>query len=58
MAMQGTWGERLSSFCSNHIRTDRSPVYGDGFRAALECFQNMGLPRLLEHVRQTGQFCL
>ncbi|KAK9790731.1 hypothetical protein WJX73_001972 [Symbiochloris irregularis] len=55
---EGTWGERLASFCANHIRTDASPIYGDGFRAALECFQRTGLRPLLDHVQQTGRFPL
>ena len=40
------------SICAHNIRTDKSPVYGDGFRASLEAFQRMGLPALLSYVRQ------
>ena len=51
-ALQGSWEQRLTSICTHHIRTDQSPVYGDGFRACLEAFQRMGLPGLLGYVRQ------
>ena len=52
--VQGTWEERLSSFFAHQIRTDPSPVYGGGLRAALDAFQRLGLPALLAHVRSTG----
>lgn len=51
---QGEWDERLASFLANHIRTHTSPIYGDGFRAALDAFQNHGLPAVLASVRATG----
>lgn len=35
---------------SHQIRTDTSPVYGDGFRAALELYQYRGLRALFDHV--------
>lgn len=47
--------ERLAAYLGHAIRTDRSRVYGDGFRAALDAFQRHGLPAVLAHVRQTGE---
>ncbi len=56
-ALQGTWEERLASYFAHQIRTDPSDVYGEGFRLALEAYQNLGqLPALIAHVEQTGQF--
>ena len=54
--VQGTWAERLLSLCAHSIRTDKSPVYGDGFRAALDAFQEMGLPALVGHLKQHASF--
>ena len=34
---------------SHQIRTDTTPVYGDGFRAALALFQARGLRPLFDH---------
>ncbi|KAK9806813.1 hypothetical protein WJX72_003625 [[Myrmecia] bisecta] len=51
---QGTWEERLASFFAHQIRTDTSPIYGDGFRGALDAFQKHGLPDTLACVRRTG----
>jgi hypothetical protein len=51
---QGTWEERLGSYFAHQIRTDASPVYGDGFRAAFEAFQKRGLRGVLDSVRVTG----
>ncbi len=53
---QGTWEERLASFAAHQIRSDPSPVYGGGARAALDAFQRLGLPALLAHVRSAGAF--
>ena len=55
-AQQGTWEERLASFAAHQIRSDPSPVYGGGARAALDAFQRLGLPALLAHVRSAGAF--
>ncbi len=52
-AQQGTWEERLASFAAHQIRSDPSPVYGGGARAALDAFQRLGLPALLAHVRKS-----
>ena len=56
--MQGSWEERLASYFANQIRTDPSAVYGDGFKLALEAFQNSSgnLPALIYHVERTGKF--
>eukprot|EP00210_Caulerpa_lentillifera_P003441 g3283.t1 len=48
--------KRLCSFIATQIREHPSPVYGDGFRMALDCFQSYGLVNLINHVRITGQF--
>jgi len=47
---------RLQSYFAYQIRNDPSAVYGDGFRAAHEAFQDRGLAALLEHVTRTGRF--
>eukprot|EP00210_Caulerpa_lentillifera_P002949 g2816.t1 len=46
---------RLCSFIALQIREHTSPIYGDGFRAAFECFQSIGLADLINHVKLTGQ---
>ena len=46
------------SYCAHQIRTEASPVYGDGFRAALENFQRFGLPEVVRHVKQNGCFAI
>lgn len=57
VASQGTWEERLASYFAHQIRTDPSSVYGDGFKLALEAYQNSrDLPALIAHVERTGQF--
>lgn len=50
------WEERLAAYFGHQIRSDTSVVYGDGFRLAHQAFQEHGLGKLLEHVRQTGAF--
>lgn len=42
--------QRLLSYYGNQIRTDTSDVYGEGFRIALELFQQRGLRALVEYV--------
>ncbi|GBF95244.1 hypothetical protein Rsub_08275 [Raphidocelis subcapitata] len=41
--------ERLASYLAHQVRSDPSPVYGDGFRRALELYQLRGLRPLLDH---------
>lgn len=53
---EDSFSQRLCSFIASQIREHPSPIYGDGFRMALECFQTYGLLNLINHVRQTGQF--
>ncbi|KAG2497855.1 hypothetical protein HYH03_004121 [Edaphochlamys debaryana] len=48
--------QRLAQAFMYEIRTDRSPVYGDGFREALEAFREQGLRPLLRTVRSTGGY--
>ncbi|EIE27209.1 hypothetical protein COCSUDRAFT_11485, partial [Coccomyxa subellipsoidea C-169] len=57
-APEGTWEERLASYFAHQIRTDRSHVYGDGFRAAHEAFQKHGLGATLASVRACGRLPL
>lgn len=38
------------------IAEDRSPVYGDGFRAARVAARRVGVRKLLEHVRRHRRF--
>jgi hypothetical protein len=47
--------ERLSSYLAYQIRSDLSPIYGDGFRAAYEAFQVVGLRAVVESVVNTGK---
>ena len=51
--VQVTWFERLSSYHGHQTRTNQDKVYGDGFRAALEAFQQHGLRNVLLHVKKT-----
>ena len=53
--LQGQWEDRLASYFAHQIRTDPSPVYGEGFRAALDAFQEHGLPAVLQAVASTGR---
>jgi hypothetical protein len=47
--------ERLSSYLAYQIRSDLSPIYGDGFRAAYEAFQVVGLKAVVLSVLNTGK---
>lgn len=53
-AQPGGFQPRLLSCLSNMVRTDTSEIYGDGFRIALEKFQQRGLRALVEHVVAHG----
>lgn len=54
----GSYEERLASFLGHQIRNDRSEVYGDGLREALDAFQRAGgLQPVLHHVKLTGTLC-
>lgn len=46
---QGPEHERMLSYLTHQIRSDTSPVYGDGFRRALELYQIRGLRALFDH---------
>jgi hypothetical protein len=48
-AADGPGAERLLSYLAHQIRTDASPIYGDGFRAALAAFQARGVKALFDH---------
>ena len=52
--MQVTWFERLSSYYGNQTRTRTDTIYGDGFRAALDAYQQYGLRNVLLHVKKTN----
>ena len=56
MLMQGTYEERLASYFAHQIRTDPTSVYGDGFKLALEAYQNSDLPTVIAHAERTGRF--
>jgi hypothetical protein len=49
---------RLAAFFGHQIREDSSPIYGDGFRAALSVFQQQqgNLKVLLDNIRQRSAF--
>lgn len=51
----GAAHQRLGEFFVHQIETDSSPVYGDGFRQAYAAYAAYGLPRTLDHLRQTGR---
>eukprot|EP01026_Neomeris_dumetosa_P068060 TRINITY_DN6652_c0_g1_i5.p1 TRINITY_DN6652_c0_g1~~TRINITY_DN6652_c0_g1_i5.p1 ORF type:complete len:485 (-),score=73.85 TRINITY_DN6652_c0_g1_i5:230-1684(-) len=57
---QGSDEDRLASYFRYKIRTDPTPVYGDGFRAAYEGLQtvNGNLLSLVENVCKKGRFPL
>lgn len=48
--------QRLLSYLGYQIRTDMSDVYGEGFRIALEKFQQRGLKALVEYVIKHGNW--
>ena len=43
--------EGLRSYFRHQIETDRSTVYGDGYREAVKCVQAVGLDIVLEYIR-------
>lgn len=49
------WEVELRAFHLNMIHEHSSLTYGDGFRAAYETYHKWGLPRVIEHVRLTGE---
>ncbi|KAK9817482.1 hypothetical protein WJX74_001651 [Apatococcus lobatus] len=55
-SLKGKWDERLASYLGHQIRTDPSPTYGDGLRAALESFQQRGLPATVDAVQKLRRF--
>eukprot|EP00239_Pterosperma_sp_CCMP1384_P006751 CAMPEP_0197851976 /NCGR_PEP_ID=MMETSP1438-20131217/19370_1 /TAXON_ID=1461541 /ORGANISM="Pterosperma sp., Strain CCMP1384" /LENGTH=664 /DNA_ID=CAMNT_0043465797 /DNA_START=153 /DNA_END=2147 /DNA_ORIENTATION=+ len=42
-------------YVKNQIRTDRSPVYGEGFRKAWAAYEKFGLKSVLESISKTGR---
>ncbi len=52
--MQVMWFEKLSSYYGNQTRTNNDQVYGGGFRAAYEAFQQYGLRNVLLHVKKNN----
>jgi len=52
--MQVMWFEKLSSYYGNQTRTNTDKVYGEGFRAAYEAFQQYGLRNVLLHVKKNN----
>ncbi|KAL0038165.1 hypothetical protein WJX79_005755 [Trebouxia sp. C0005] len=51
---QVLWFEKLSSYYGNQTRTNTDKVYGEGFRAAYEAFQQYGLRNVLLHVKKNN----
>lgn len=54
VALQEVWEGRLASYFANQIRTHPDEVYGGGFKAALDAFQQHGLRTTLLYVKKTG----
>ncbi len=48
--------EELREFFAHQIKTDVSPVYGDGFRKAKHAYDMLGLHMLLDHVKRYESF--
>ena len=48
--------DSLRSYYQFQIQNDPSPVYGDGFRLAQKCEQQLGLDVVVEHISQTKNF--
>lgn len=46
--------KRLGEFFLHQIETDSSPVYGDGFRAAMDSVTTYGLKATIDHLRKNG----
>eukprot|EP00878_Enallax_costatus_P028415 GHUV01030692.1.p1 GENE.GHUV01030692.1~~GHUV01030692.1.p1 ORF type:complete len:380 (+),score=79.94 GHUV01030692.1:399-1538(+) len=53
-SQHGQYQETLLSYLGYQIRTDTSEVYGEGFRIAMEKFQQRGLKALVEYVIANG----
>lgn len=53
-ALQEVWEGRLASYYGNQIRTHPDEIYGGGFKAALDAFQQHGLRKTLLYVKKTG----
>lgn len=47
---------KLGEFFKHQIKSDISPVYGDGYRAGQQAVHKYGLQSTLEHIRMTGTF--
>ncbi|XP_062158194.1 protein DA1 isoform X2 [Alnus glutinosa] len=47
---------KLGEFFKHQIKSDISPVYGDGFRAGQQAVHKYGLQVTLDHIRMTGTF--
>jgi hypothetical protein len=47
--------KRLGEFFLHQIETDSSPIYGDGFRAAMAAVNTYGLERTIKYLRDTGR---
>ena len=59
IVQEGHSAERIAAYVGHTIREDTSPVYGDGFRAALRSYQAIeSLPQMLGYVRETHDFPL
>ncbi|KAG8389976.1 hypothetical protein BUALT_Bualt01G0035400 [Buddleja alternifolia] len=53
---RSSFDRKLAKFFKQHIATDTSLVYGNGFRAANQAVLKFGLARTLDHLHKTGNF--
>lgn len=55
--MRATFRARLRAVLVQQIETDQTPVYGDGFRAALEAYTRVhSLQTVFDSLRRSGRF--
>ena len=45
----------MRQYVLHTVQTDKHPIYGDGFRAAQQAYNAVGLAALLQHLRTTPQ---
>ena len=51
-SLSGAQDAQLGAFLAHQIRTDPSPVYGDGVRDAMRAYQRHGLAAIMDHVKR------
>lgn len=50
------WDEAMRKYLLTELETNTSPVYGEGFRRAAACYNQIGLDILIEYIRDTKSF--